>query len=65
MKGTSILDFDESKSVQKTLRKPEQQLAEFMKTTKVQIRKHMESIKTTETKLNGRCNEDTLLLRIL
>jgi hypothetical protein len=36
--------------VQKTLRKPEQQLAEFMKTTKVQIRKHMESIKTTETK---------------
>jgi hypothetical protein len=65
VKGTSILDFDESKSVQKTLRKPEQQLAEFMKTTKVQIRKHMESIKTTETKLNGRCNEDTLLLRIL
>jgi hypothetical protein len=65
VKGTTILDFDESKSVQKTLRKPEQQLAEFMKTTKVQIRKHMDSIKTTETKLNGRCNEDTLLLRIL
>ena len=65
VKGTTILDFDESKSVQKTLRKPEQQLAEFMKTTKVQIRKHMDSIKTTETKLNGRCNEDTLLLRVL
>lgn len=65
VKGTTILDFDESKSVQKTLRKPEQQLAEFMKTTKVQIRKHMDTIKTTETKLNGRCNEDTLLLRVL
>jgi hypothetical protein len=65
VKGTTILDFDETKSVQKTLRKPEQQLAEFMKTTKAQIRKHMESIKTTETKLNGRCNEDTLLLRVL
>lgn len=65
VKGTSILDFDETKSVQKTLRKPEQQLAEFMKSGKVQIRKYMDTIKTTEIALNGRINEDTLLLRVV
>jgi hypothetical protein len=65
VKGTTILDFDETKSVQKTLRKPEQQLADFMKVGKVQLRKYMDTIKTTEIVLNGRCNEDTVLLRIV
>lgn len=64
VKGTTIVGFDEVKSVSKTLRKPEQQLAEFMKLGKVQIRKYLDTVKTTETKLTGRINEDTLLLRV-
>jgi hypothetical protein len=64
VKGTTILDFDESKSVQKTLRKPEQQLAEFMKAGKVALRTFLTGIKATETKLNGRVNADVLLLRV-
>ena len=64
VKGTTILDFDETKSVQKTLRKPEQQLAEFMKAGKVVLRTYLGGIKATETKLNGRINADVLLLRV-
>jgi hypothetical protein len=50
--------------VSKTLRKPDQQLKEFMKASKVQLRKFLDSIKTTEIALNGRINEDTLLLKV-
>jgi hypothetical protein len=64
VKGTTLENFTE-KSVQKTLRKPEQQLADFMKATKVQLRKFMDGVKTTEIALNGRINEDTLLLRVV
>jgi len=64
VKGTTILDFDESQSVQKTLRKPEEQLKEFKESGKVKLRKFLEEIKTTDTKLNGRCNTDTVLLKV-
>jgi hypothetical protein len=62
IKGTSIDNFT-TKSVSKTLRKPEQQLAEFMKAGKVALRTFLNGIKATETKLNGRINADVLLLR--
>lgn len=64
VKGTSITNFDETKSVCKTLRKPDAQLKEFMKSSKVQLRKFLDGIKATETKLNGRLNEDVVLLRV-
>ena len=64
IKGTTIVDYDEAKSVSKTLRKPDQQLKEFMKLGKVQLRKHLDTIKATETKLNGRLSADVMLLRV-
>lgn len=64
VKGTSITGFDESKSVQKTLRKPEDQLKEFKSAGKVGLRKFLEDIKAVDIKLNGRINEDTVLLKI-
>lgn len=64
VKGTSITNFDENKSVCKTLRKPDAQLKEFMKSNKVQLRKFLDGVKATETKLNGRLNEDVVLLRV-
>ena len=63
VKGASLVGFDEVKSVAKTLRKPDQQLGEFMKSTKVQLRKFLENIKATETRMNGRINIDTVLLK--
>ena len=64
IKGTSIINFSENESVQKTLRKPEDQLKEFKAAGKVALRKFMEDIKAVDIKLNGRINEDTILLKV-
>lgn len=64
VKGSAIIGFDETKSIAKTLRKPSDQLREFMKLGKVQLRKYMDTVKTTETRMNGRINADTILLRV-
>jgi hypothetical protein len=64
VKGTSITGFNENTSVQKTLRKPEDQIKEFKSAGKVQLRKFLEDIKAVDIKLNGRINEDTILLKV-
>jgi len=64
VKGTSILNFSESESVQKTLRKPEEKLKEFKAAGKVQLRKFLDTINATDTKMNGRLNEETILLKV-
>jgi hypothetical protein len=64
VKGTTITGFDEFKSVQKTIRKPEEKLKEFKAAGKVQLRKFLEDINATDTKMNGRLNEDTVLLKV-
>jgi hypothetical protein len=64
VKGTTIISFDEKLSVQKTLRKPDEQLKEFKGAGKVALRKFLDEINTTDTKLNGRCNLDTVLLKV-
>lgn len=64
VKGTTIVGFNENTSVQKTVRKPEEKLKEFKAAGKVQLRKFLEDINATDTKMNGRINEDTILLKI-
>lgn len=64
VKGTGIVGFDTDKSVAKTLRKPDEQLKEFAKAGKVGLRTWLKDIKAVEVKLNGRINEDTLLLKV-
>ncbi len=64
IKGTSIQGYDTSKSTAKTLRKPAEQLAAFMKCGKVQLRTFLTNIKAVETKLNGRLNAEILILKV-
>lgn len=64
VKGTVIVGYDTNKSVQKTLRKPADQLKAFMAAGKIALRKFLEDIKATDTKMNGRINQDTLLLKV-
>jgi len=64
VKGTTLLGYDENKSIQKTLRKPEETLKEFKKASKVKLRKFLDEIKTTDIKLNGRLNADTIILKV-
>lgn len=65
VKGTTIVGYDANKSTSKTLRKADVQLKEFFKASKVELRKFIEGIKTIESKLNGRINADTILLKVL
>jgi len=64
IKGTSITGYNETLSVQKTLRKPEDQIKEFKAAGKVQLRKFLDDIKAVDIKLNGRINEEVLLLKV-
>ena len=51
--------------MQKTLRKPVDQIKEFKDSGKVKLRTFLDDIKTTDTKLNGRCNPETVLLKVV
>ena len=63
VKGAGLQFYDEKSSIQKTLRKPDETLKEFKKAGKVALRKFMDNIKTTDIKLNGRLNSDTIILK--
>jgi hypothetical protein len=64
VKGTTITGFSESKSIQKTIRKPEEKIKEFKAAGKVQLRKFLDDINATDARMNGRINEDTILLKV-
>jgi hypothetical protein len=63
IKGTSITGFDAVASIQKTMRKPAEQVKEFMGMTKAGARKWLKGVRSVDTKLNGRLSEDILILR--
>lgn len=63
VKGTTIINFNEELSQHKTLRKPETQLNEFTNANKVTLRKYLENINGKAATLNGRLNEDTVILK--
>jgi hypothetical protein len=64
LKGTSIINYDDSTSVQKTLRKPLEVL-ERVHTGGLQAFKNtLESVKATDVKLTGRLNSETILVRV-
>ncbi len=64
VKGSAIIGFDATNSVQKTLRKPAEQIKEIMTGGAPQARKVFKDIKATEVKFNGRGNENLVLLKV-
>jgi hypothetical protein len=65
VKGSSIINFNESKSVQKTLRKPEATMPEIVKGGKVYLRNALDGIRAVESGLTGRLNADIILVRVV
>lgn len=65
VKGTKLVNFSEGKSLCKTVRKPEEHLTNVLKCGKVALRNVISNITTKEAPMNGRLNEDTILLRVL
>ena len=64
VKGASIKDFSTA-SVQKTLRKPKEQLKQFMGSGKVKLRTFLSDIKAVDTKLKGRINTNIVILKVV
>ena len=64
VKNSALLGFDSTNSIQKTLRKPAEQIKALMSGGAPAARKYFKEIKATETKFNGRSNENLVLLRI-
>jgi hypothetical protein len=63
VKGSAIVGFDVMNTLQKTLRKPADQLKEIASSGKPAARKVFKEIKATETKFNGRGNENLIILK--
>lgn len=64
VKGSTIINYDEKKSIAKRLRKPEEGVGGLLKAGKVILRTYLDQFKTTQQELNGRINKDTILLRV-
>jgi hypothetical protein len=62
VKGSAIVGFDALATIQKTLRKPAEQIKLVMGSKPV-ARKEFETIKATETKFTGRGNENLIILK--
>jgi hypothetical protein len=64
VKGSTIMNYSSDTSVSKTVRKPEKVLPTVTDGGKIALRRVLESINAKESKLNGRINKDTILLRV-
>lgn len=62
IKGSAVIGFDSLTTVQKTLRKPAEQLKELLSSSKPGARKIFKDIKSTEVKWNGRGNDNLMIL---
>ena len=63
VKGASLQNYDPDMSLQKTLRKPAEQLKQLLSAGKIQLRKYMDTVKAAAQKPSGRINADTLIVK--
>jgi hypothetical protein len=63
VKGSAIVGFDPATTVQKTLRKPAEQIKAITSVGKPAARKAFKDIKATEVKFNGRGNDNLIILK--
>jgi hypothetical protein len=64
VKGATIVNYNPSNSISKTLRKPKDVLNTVVTGGKIALRKVMDGVNAKPQKLNGRINKDTILLRV-
>lgn len=63
VKGASLINFSED-SIEKTLRKPEEALADFKKASKVKLRTFLKELTTIDTPCTGKLNDSHIILRV-
>ncbi len=64
VKGTTLLNFDEEISVWKKIRKPEVIIPQMISAGKPAMKKIFEGITSKSSKMTGRINSDTVILKI-
>jgi hypothetical protein len=65
VKGISVLNYDEKRSMMKTIRKPKAQLFEFMSKSPSEMTKYWEAIRAVPQEIGPRLNRDCMILRAL
>ena len=63
-KGTTLQNFEETTSMRKSIRKPNEILQKVLSGGKVALKHLMDEIKAKPSALTGRINEDTILLKV-
>lgn len=63
VKGVGLIGFSAGTTLQKTLRKPAETIKALMAAGKPAARKIFKDLKATETKFNGRSNDNLIILR--
>lgn len=62
VEGSTLINWDESKSYSKTMRKPDIQLKELISLGKKPMFKYIENIRSKDSPVSGRINKDTVLI---
>lgn len=63
VKGSTILGFDTKDSQKKSIRRPKEQLIEFLKLGRPAMRKYIDAIRAVSVTPNGRTNKDMIILK--
>jgi hypothetical protein len=63
VKGTTIVDYDQTSSIKKKLRKPEDIIQKVLTGGKLVLKKLMSDLTTKPIEVNGRINDDCILLK--
>lgn len=64
VKGSTILNFDEDLSISKKIRKPNEHVAKSVSLTKAQFKKNLDGVTSKPCKMNGRLNNETVILKV-
>jgi len=64
LKGTSVVGFDVDTSIKKSIRKPKEVLIQVLNKSLVATKKLLKNLKTKDQSINGRLNEQTIILRV-
>lgn len=65
IKGSTVLNYSLDASTAKTLRKPSETIPELIKSGKGFLKTFLKNINAKESRLTGRINRDTILVRVI
>lgn len=65
VKGTTLQNYEPENCEQKALRKPKEVLDKVLTAGKVQLRRILDELTTKESPVNGRINEECIILRVI